>query len=121
MERIFASEPGKVHIEFNEKYGGATRYHGLYGVSPPRPAFPIAHSSVALIDRADAFEIDLGVATQNQRLVLFDPTALNHVLLSNCYEYPKPEEVRGDLAMILGKGVLFAEGEPRASRRAMAQ
>jgi len=49
--------------------------------------------------------------SQNQRLVLFDPTALNHVLLSNCYEYPKPEEVRGDLAMILGKGVLFAEGE----------
>ncbi|GAA5831678.1 hypothetical protein JCM3766R1_004976 [Sporobolomyces carnicolor] len=88
MERIFASEPGKVHIEFNEKYGGATRYHGLYG---------------------------------NQRLVLFDPTALNHVLLSNCYEYPKPEEVRGDLAMILGKGVLFAEGDDHRRQRRIMQ
>jgi len=38
MERIFGSEPGKVHIEFNEKYGGATRYHGLLGVSSERLA-----------------------------------------------------------------------------------
>ncbi|BGP08742.1 hypothetical protein JCM10049v2_004592 [Rhodotorula toruloides] len=54
------------------------------------------------------------------RLLLFDPTALNHVLLSNAYDYPKPEEVRGDLALILGKGVLFAEGEDhRRQRRIM--
>ncbi|GAA6004161.1 cytochrome P450 [Rhodotorula paludigena] len=55
-----------------------------------------------------------------QRLVLYDPAALNHVLLSNCYDYPKPEEVRGDLAMILGKGILFAEGDDhRRQRRIM--
>ncbi|GAA6010303.1 hypothetical protein JCM11491_006257 [Sporobolomyces phaffii] len=88
MERIFESEPGRVHIELNEQYGGAVRYHGFLG---------------------------------NQRLVLFDPAALNHVLLSNCYEYPKPEEVRGDLAMILGKGVLFAEGEDHRRQRRIMQ
>ncbi|GAA5882286.1 hypothetical protein JCM1840_005437 [Sporobolomyces johnsonii] len=57
----------------------------------------------------------------NQRLVLFDSTALNHVLLSNAYDYPKPEEVRGDLAMILGKGVLFAEGEDHKRQRRILQ
>ncbi|GAA6058936.1 hypothetical protein JCM10212_002888 [Sporobolomyces blumeae] len=57
----------------------------------------------------------------NQRLVLFDSTALNHVLLSNCYAYPKPEEVRGDLAMILGRGVLFAEGDDHRRQRRIMQ
>lgn len=54
--------------------------------------------------------------TQDSRLLLFDPAALNHVLVAHAYEYPKPEEVRGDLAMILGKGILFAEGAPRFLR-----
>ncbi|GAA5911789.1 cytochrome P450 [Sporobolomyces salmoneus] len=88
MSRIFSSEPGRVHTEFNELYGGATRYEGFFG---------------------------------SQRLVLFDSTALNHVLLSNCYEYPKPDEVRGDLAMILGKGVLFAEGDDHRRQRRILQ
>ncbi|GAA6003065.1 hypothetical protein JCM10207_001969 [Rhodosporidiobolus poonsookiae] len=57
----------------------------------------------------------------DQRLLLTDPVALNHILLSNAYDYPKPDEVRGDLAMILGKGILFAEGDDhRRQRRIMA-
>ncbi|BGP48900.1 hypothetical protein JCM10450v2_004779 [Rhodotorula kratochvilovae] len=56
----------------------------------------------------------------DSRLVLFDPAALNHVLVSRSYDYPKPDEVRGDLAMILGKGILFAEGDDhRRQRRIM--
>ncbi|GAA5844471.1 hypothetical protein JCM9279_006316 [Rhodotorula babjevae] len=55
------------------------------------------------------------------RLLLFDPAALTHVLVTRSYEYPKPDEVRGDLAMILGKGILFAEGDDhRRQRRIMA-
>ncbi|GAA5876297.1 hypothetical protein JCM16303_007090 [Sporobolomyces ruberrimus] len=88
METIFAEQPGRSHIQWNEEFGGAARYHGFLG---------------------------------NQRLVLFDSTALNHVLLSNCYEFPKPEEVRGDLAMILGKGVLFAEGDDHRRQRRIMQ
>ncbi|GAA5881060.1 hypothetical protein JCM3774_002999 [Rhodotorula dairenensis] len=54
------------------------------------------------------------------RLMLCDPAALNHVLVSRSYDYPKPDEVRGDLAMILGKGILFAEGDDhRRQRRIM--
>ncbi|GAA5971370.1 hypothetical protein JCM8115_003480 [Rhodotorula mucilaginosa] len=54
------------------------------------------------------------------RLVLTDPAALNHVLTAHTYDYAKPDEVRGDLAMVLGKGVVFAEGEThRRQRRLM--
>ncbi|GAA5932238.1 cytochrome P450 [Sporobolomyces koalae] len=88
METIFQDEPGRSHIQWNEQFGGAARYHGMLGA---------------------------------QRLVLFDSTALNHVLLSNCYDYPKPDEVRGDLAMILGKGVLFAEGDDHRRQRRIMQ
>lgn len=42
--------------------------------------------------------------------MLTDPVALNHILLARSYEYPKPNEVRGNLSRILGKGILFAEG-----------
>jgi hypothetical protein len=47
---------------------------------------------------------------QGERLILTDPAALNHVLTSHTYDYAKPEEVRGDLAMVLGKDLVFAEG-----------
>ncbi|GAA6058942.1 hypothetical protein JCM10212_002894 [Sporobolomyces blumeae] len=88
MQRVLDDEPGVVHTQWQEEYGGAVRYHGILG---------------------------------GQRLVLFDPTALNHVLLSKCYSYPKPEEVRGDLEMILGRGVLFAEGEDHRRQRRILQ
>ncbi|GAA5971155.1 hypothetical protein JCM11641_004165 [Rhodosporidiobolus odoratus] len=57
----------------------------------------------------------------DQRLVINDPTALNYILLSNAYDYPKPEEVRGELAMILGKGILFAEGDDHRRQRRILQ
>ncbi|GAA5844473.1 hypothetical protein JCM9279_006317 [Rhodotorula babjevae] len=55
-----------------------------------------------------------------QRLLIFDPAALNHVLVTHAYEYPRPEEARSALAMILGKGVLFVDGDDhRRHRRVM--
>ncbi|SCV68130.1 BQ2448_251 [Microbotryum intermedium] len=45
------------------------------------------------------------------RLCVTDPVALSHVLVQNGYRYPKPSEVRGNLSRILGKGLLFAEGD----------
>lgn len=33
LKRIFTEEPGKVHDEWAEKYGGVVRYGGAYGVS----------------------------------------------------------------------------------------
>jgi hypothetical protein len=58
---------------------------------------------------------------QEQRLLLSDPAALNYVLLSNAYDFPKPDEVRGELALILGKGVLFAEGDDHRRQRRIMQ
>lgn len=56
----------------------------------------------------------------DDRLLIADPVALNHILVARSYDYPKPDEVRGDLAMILGKGILFAEGDDhRRQRRIM--
>ncbi|GAA5971159.1 hypothetical protein JCM11641_004166 [Rhodosporidiobolus odoratus] len=57
----------------------------------------------------------------DQRLLVSDPTALNHILLSNAYDYPKPDDVRGQLATILGEGVLFAEGEDHRRQRRILQ
>lgn len=45
------------------------------------------------------------------RVMFTDPVALNHILNAQAYAYPKPNEVRGSLARILGRGVLFAEGQ----------
>ncbi|KAI5478309.1 cytochrome P450, family 46, subfamily A (cholesterol 24(S)-hydroxylase) [Pseudohyphozyma bogoriensis] len=45
------------------------------------------------------------------RLVFTDPTALNYVLVQHPYDFPKPPAVRGNLGRILGKGILFSEGE----------
>ncbi|GAA6004159.1 cytochrome P450 [Rhodotorula paludigena] len=54
------------------------------------------------------------------RLLLFDPVALNHVLVAHAYEYPRPVEARADLAMVLGRGVLFVEfDDHRRHRRVM--
>lgn len=42
--------------------------------------------------------------------MLADPAGVNHIM-KECYSYPKPPEVRGPLARILGKGLQHAEGE----------
>lgn len=42
--------------------------------------------------------------------MLADPVGVNYVM-KECYSYPKPPEVRGPLARILGKGLQHAEGE----------
>ncbi|CEQ42794.1 SPOSA6832_04650, partial [Sporobolomyces salmonicolor] len=54
-------------------------------------------------------------------LMLSDPTALTYLLTANPYNYAKPADLRGDLERILGKGVVFAEGDDhRRHRRLLA-
>ncbi|KAG0146478.1 hypothetical protein CROQUDRAFT_77651 [Cronartium quercuum f. sp. fusiforme G11] len=45
------------------------------------------------------------------RLSTIDPKALSHILISRAYTYPKPETTRRTLGNLLGRGLLFAEGE----------
>ncbi|KAI0364501.1 cytochrome P450 [Pilatotrama ljubarskyi] len=50
------------------------------------------------------------------RLWTIDTRALNHILTHSA-EYQKPEGARRNLARILGKGVLFTEGEQHRQQR----
>lgn len=75
------------------------RYRGLLGVRTSRSSLPESSSDAVVL--------------QGERLILTDPAALNHVLTSHTYDYAKPDDVRGDLAMVLGKGLVFAEGMSR--------
>ncbi|KAK4057130.1 hypothetical protein OIO90_001625 [Microbotryomycetes sp. JL221] len=52
-----------------------------------------------------------------ESLLVTDSVALNHILNARAYDYPKPSQVRGELARILGRGVLFAEGEDHKRQR----
>ncbi|PIL29246.1 cytochrome P450 [Ganoderma sinense ZZ0214-1] len=53
------------------------------------------------------------------RLWTMDPRALNHIMTHSA-DYQKPPQARMNLARILGKGVLFTEGEQhRQQRRVM--
>lgn len=55
------------------------------------------------------------------RINFTDPRALNHILITNVYSYPKPETTRGEIRRLLGQGVLFAEGEDHRRARKILQ
>lgn len=48
---------------------------------------------------------------QDECLCVTDPAAIEHILVTRCYEYEKPAEVRGRLGRTLGKGLVFSQGE----------
>jgi hypothetical protein len=115
LARIVDEEPGIAHTEWCDKYDGVVRYSGMFGVSS---AFNRTTTSLGEDSESDP-ELTLMLRAQEDRLVFTDPVALNYILLTRSYDYPKPNEVRGSLSRILGKGVLFAEGmEFRASASA---
>ncbi|BGP01286.1 hypothetical protein NBRC10513v2_002238 [Rhodotorula toruloides] len=109
----------------------APHFSSLRSVPGPRPDHPLWGNLQSLIDeepgKAHArWTEEFGGAVRyrgllgGERLILTNPAALNHVLTSHTYDYAKPDEVRGDLAMVLGKGLVFAEGEThRRQRRLM--
>ncbi|BGP23308.1 hypothetical protein JCM10295v2_002203 [Rhodotorula toruloides] len=109
----------------------APHFSSLRSVPGPRPDHPLWGNLQRLIDeepgKAHArWTEEFGGAVRyrgllgGERLILTDSAALNHVLTSHTYDYAKPDEVRGDLAMVLGKGLVFAEGEThRRQRRLM--
>lgn len=52
-----------------------------------------------------------------ERLLVTSPKVLKEMLATKSYEFVKPEQVRHGLARILGKGVLFAEGDEHKVQR----
>ncbi|CAH7669604.1 cytochrome P450 monooxygenase, partial [Phakopsora pachyrhizi] len=51
------------------------------------------------------------------RIATIDPKALNHVLVKNSYDYPKPDAVRKDMTKILGHGLVLVEGDVHKRQR----
>ncbi|KAK9893306.1 cytochrome P450 [Cystobasidium minutum MCA 4210] len=51
------------------------------------------------------------------RLYVSDPAALHHILVTECYSYPKPDQLRHLMSGALGQGLLFAEGEDHRRQR----
>lgn len=56
-----------------------------------------------------------------QVLVLGDVAALNHVLRSNPYAWPKSSEIRTIISRLLGKGLIWAEGEDHKRMKRIMQ
>lgn len=44
-------------------------------------------------------------------LLITDPVGLHHILVTNSYNWPKPDQIRGEFKRIVGTGLLFAEGD----------
>ena len=46
-----------------------------------------------------------------ERVMLTSPKALSEMLVTNVYDFEKPEVVRDSLRRVTGEGILLAEGE----------
>lgn len=54
----------------------------------------------------------------SNRIFIADPRAVTHILSqAQCYDYPKPKQVRKFLTNILGEGILSAEGDTHKRQR----
>ena len=53
------------------------------------------------------------------RVFITDPKALQHVMSSSVYNYPKPPGFIQDLKPLLGSGILLAEGDVHKRQRKM--
>lgn len=52
-----------------------------------------------------------------EQILLCSPQAIGEVLVTHAYKFEKPSAVRGAIVRILGKGLLFAEGEEHKLHR----
>ncbi|KAF9194121.1 hypothetical protein BGZ51_001100 [Haplosporangium sp. Z 767] len=55
----------------------------------------------------------------NQRVLIADPKAIQHVFSTHSYRYTKPSRVRRLLSEVTGNGVLVAEGDVHKKQRKM--
>ncbi|KAG0146477.1 hypothetical protein CROQUDRAFT_107103 [Cronartium quercuum f. sp. fusiforme G11] len=51
------------------------------------------------------------------RLSTIDPKALNHILVTNAYAYPRPADIRNKIGMLTGKGLFYVEGDVHKRQR----
>ena len=96
--------------------------------SPPEPSWIFGHffqvlGTVCVGQTHLKWALDLGPIFRfnmfilGDRVMIIEPEALKRVLVSNVSNYPKPESLRKSLAVLLGDGLLTAEGESHKRQR----
>lgn len=100
---MYSSEPGQKYLEWYNQFGRIVKFRGVLGVSFPISFRPFSHS------RAYAKSTFLSLA---------DPLAIQYILgHQHGYEFPKPVGERQFFLTLLGKGMIWAEGEAHSRQR----
>lgn len=92
----YQAEVGDAEFPWMREYGSAWKIHGCMGVrvSPLRRGW--GHSQ--------------SVSNQTEEFMVADPKALQHILQTSAYHYPKTRDTRASLRMLLGQGIVWVHG-----------
>lgn len=90
-------------LKWMDEFGGVVKIHAFLGVS--------SRTSSSFLELFFDLKIVLFRMTQEPRLLISDPVALNHVLERRSYDYPKQKDAARVLRGLMGPGLLVSEGE----------
>lgn len=93
----YQNEVGDKEFEWMRKYGSAWRRSGPLGVSSLEGRMKPSLSYAEMYSKVD-------------HLSLADPKALQYVLHTSGYHFPKGREIRQNIKMIVGQGIVWAHG-----------
>lgn len=94
----------------------------------PGIEFPLGHTRTILREPSGVPHREWMAKTKNdgmiryvnwmrERILVTNPAVLKELLHTKSYEFVKPDQVRHGLARILGRGILFAEGDEHKVQR----
>ncbi|KAF5367579.1 hypothetical protein D9758_003717 [Tetrapyrgos nigripes] len=98
-------EVGKLEVPWFEEYGGAFRSTGVFKVN---------HRAFTIV--VPTYLLGIGTA-QEHILNVADPKALQHILHTSTYHYPKTEESRKITRRLFGRAIIWAEGNTHQRHR----
>ena len=93
----YQNEVGDREFDWMRKYGSAWRRRGPLGVS-------------FFKDRMKPSLFYTGLCSKVDHLSLADPKALQYVLHTSGYHFPKGREVTQNIKLIVGQGIVWAHG-----------
>jgi hypothetical protein len=100
---MYNSDPGQKYLEWYDRFGRIVKFKGVLGVSFTSPLHSPSY---------------LHTCIQSSFLSLADPSAIQYILgHQHCYEFPKPDGERQFFLTLLGKGLIWAEGEAHSRQR----
>lgn len=92
----YQNEVGEHEFKWMRRYGTAWRRTGTLGVS--------------LLQRLADVSADARASLKVDHLSLVDPKALQYVLHTSGYHFPKGKEVTQAIKLVIGQGVVWAHG-----------